>query len=193
MSTIVVWFKKTWVVVTIVALGFAFIPLASVYAITPPVPMATPITTPKPTQRGTDRLVQVWTREQAINVKLGTFMNDVDQRITKGQELINKARANGKDTSAVQTALVAFSAAVKQAQPIYQSAQGIVSSHSGFDANGQVTDPAQALTTVQGLGGKFKDIHQLLQGPRVALRDAIKAFRQANAPTAAPTPNQSGG
>jgi hypothetical protein len=193
MSTIVVWFKKAWLIVSITALGFAFMPLASAYAITSPDPNATPITTPKPTQRGTDRLVQVWAREQAIYSKLGTFLNNVDQRITKGQDLINKAKGNGKDTSALQTALDAFSAAVKQAQPIYKSTQGIVSSHSGFDANGQVTDRTQALTTVQDLGGKFKDIYQLLHDPRVALRDAIKAFRQANPPKASPTPNQSGG
>jgi len=193
MSTIVVWFKKTWLVVTITALGFAFMPLASAYAITPPDPMATPITTPIPTQRGTDRLVRVWAAEQTIYNKLGTFLNNVDQRITQGQDLINKAKAKGKDTSALQTALDTFSAAVKQAQPIYQSTQGIVSSHLGFDANGQVTDQAQALTTVQDLGEKFKEIHQLLHDPRTALYEAIRAFRQAHAPTAAPTPNQSGG
>jgi hypothetical protein len=193
MSTIVVRLKKTWLVVTITALGFAFMPLAGAHAFTPPNPIATPVTTPVPAQRGTDRLVQVWAKEQAIYGKLGTFLNNVDERITKGQELINKAKAKGKDTSALQTALDTFSAAVKQAQPIYQSTQGIVSSHSGFDANGQVTDQTQALTTVQDLGGKFKDIHQLLYDPRVALREAIKAFRQANAPKASPTPNQSGG
>ncbi len=156
MSTIVVWFKKSWLVVTIIALGFAFMPLASAYAIAPPDPMATPATTPVPAQKGTERLARVWAREQDIYGKIGTFLNNVDQRITKGQDLINKAKANGKDTSALQTALDAFSAAVKQAQSIYQSAQGIVSSHSGFDANGQVTDQAQALTTVQNLGGKFQ-------------------------------------
>jgi len=193
MSTIVVWFKKAWLVVTITALGLAFMPLAGVYALTPPNPMATPVTTPVPTQKGTDRLVQVWAREQAIYSKLGTFLNNVDQGITRGQDLINKAKAKGKDTSALQTALDTFSAAVKQAQPIYQSTQGIVSSHSGFDANGQVTDRTQALTTVQDLGGKFKDIRQVLHDPRVALQGAIKAFRQANAPTASPTRNQSGG
>ena len=193
MSTIVVWFKKIWLVVAITALGFAFMPLASAYALTPPNPMATPVTTPVPTQKGTDRLVQVWAKEQDIYGKLGMFLNNVEERITKGQDLINKAKAKGKDTSALQTAFDNFSAAVKQAQPIYQSTQGIVSSHSGFDANGQVTDPAQALTTVKDLGGKFKDIHQLLHDPRVALQDAIKAFRQKNAPTSSPTPNQSGG
>ena len=193
MSTIEVWFKKTWLVVAITALGFAFMPLASAYAYTQPNPNATPVTTPVPTQKDTDRLVQVWAKEQAIYGKLGTFLNTVDERITKGQDLINKAKAKGKDTSALQTALDTFSAAVKQVQPIYQSTQGIVSSHSGFDANGQVINAAQALTTVQDLGGKFKDIRQVLHDPRMALRDAIKAFRLKNAPTASPTPNQSGG
>ena len=192
MSTIVVWFKKTWLVVAVTALVIAFMTPVSVYAITLSDPIATPITTPIPPQKGIDRLAQVWVREQDIYAKLGAFLNNINIRITNIQELINKAKAKGKDTSGVQTALDAFSAAVKQTQPIYQSTQGIISSHAGFDGNGQVTDQVQALTTVKNLGEKFKEIHQILSDPRNALRDAIKAYRQANEPNASPTPNQSG-
>lgn len=189
MSTIVLWFKKTWLVIVITALCFASAPLAIVYAVEP----SDPISPPVPTKKMPVRLEGVWAREQVIYSKLGVFLNNIDQRMTKGVELINKAKANGKDTLALQTALDTFSAAVKQAEPIYQSTNGIVSAHQGFDENGKVTDQIQAISTVKDLGEKFKEIRQLLLEPRKALREALKVFRQANTPTVTPAPTQSGG
>jgi hypothetical protein len=189
MSTIAMWFKKTWLILGIAALGFGFMPQASAQALAP----SNPVTTPIPTQTGGVRLAQAWVREQAIYNKLGTFFADVDLRIPRLQQLINKAKANGRDVSALQAALDNFSGAVKQAEPIYQSTSGTVSSHPGFDANGNVTDQTQALTTVKELGDKFKEIRQLILVPANALRDAMQAFRSANTPSATPIPTQSGG
>jgi hypothetical protein len=189
MSMIALWFKKTWLILGIVALGFGFMPLASAQALAP----SNPATPPIPTQTGGDRLTQAWVREQAIYGKLGTFFADVDQRIPRLQQLINKAKANGKDVSGLQTALDNFSGAVKQAEPIYQSTAGTVASHPGFDGNGNVTDQTQALTTVRNLGEKFREIRQLILVPANALRDAMQAFRSANSPSATPAPTQSGG
>lgn len=188
MSTIVMWFKRTWLIGTIVSLGLVSLPMANAYALGLP----DPVTPPAPTGISTDRLEQVWAREQTIYNRLGIFFDNVDQRISKGQELIDKAKANGKDVSALQAALDAFSDAVKQARPIYQSANGIVSSHQGFDANGMVTDQEKAVQTVKDLGGKFKEIRQILLDPGKALRQAIKAFREANRPSATPVPAQTG-
>lgn len=191
MSTIVVWLKKTRVAACILALGFASLPMVGAHALTVSNPITAPTPTSTPPHKGTIRLEQVWIREQAIYGKLTTFFADIDQRITRWQQLINKAKANGKDISALQTALDNFSGAVNQAQPIYQGTIGIVSSHPGFDQNGSVTDQVQALSTVKDLGGKFLEIHQLLSDPGKALRDAFTAFRLANLPASTPAPNQS--
>ena len=188
MSMIVVCLKKTWLILVIAALGFMFTPPASAQALAP----STPITPPIPTQTGGDRLERVWVREQAIYNKIGTFLKNIDGRIAHIQELINIAKAKGKDTSTLQTALDNFSKAVNQAKPIYQSTIGIVSAHQGFDENGNVTDRVQALTTVKDLGDKFLEIRQLILEPGKALRDAIKVFRSANTPSATPVPSQSG-
>ena len=80
----------------------------------------------------------------------------------------------------MQTALDAFEAALKNAQPIYESANGIVNSHDGFDSNGKVTDPEKAKVTVQAMREKFKAIHDAMDGTGKALHEAIKAFREAN-------------
>ncbi len=189
MSMIVIWCKRVLLVAVAAALGLGALPIANVFALSP----SDLVTPTPPAQQPTSRLERVWSREQAIYTKLGDFFNNSDQMISKAQGLINKAKANGKDTSGVQTALDAFNAATKQAEPIYQSAGGIISSHQGFDGNGNVIDQAQGLTTVKDLGSKLMDIHQLMGDPRKALREAIKTFREANKGTTTPAPTQSNG
>ena len=189
MSMIVIWFKKTFLIAMAATLGFGTLPTANVFALE-----ASALITPTPSaQPPADRLERIWAREQTIYTKLGTFLNNSDQLITKAQGLINKAKANGKNTSALQAALDAFTGAVKQAKPIYQSADEIVSSHQGYDENGKLIDEVQGLATIKDLGSKFKEIRQLLLDPRKALRDAFKAFRKVNRPSATPTPTQNGG
>ncbi len=189
MSMIVMWFKKACLIVWIAALGFGTLPMINAFALGP-----SNTTTPTPpTQSPADRLEIVWVKEQAIYTKLGSFLNNSNPFLTRVQGLINKAKANGKDTSTLQAALDAFASAVKQAEPIYQNAGVIVSSHEGFDENGKVINQVQALATVNDLRNNFIEIRQLLLGPRQALRDALKAFREANKPSATPAPTQSSG
>ena len=188
MNTIGLIIKKTWLVVLIGAFCLTSLPLSNVAALS----VTEPATPPAPFQNATQRLEQAWAREQTIYSKLNLFFSNIDQRIAQGQALIDRATAKGKDTSSLQSALDAFSAAVKQAEPIFQSTQADFASHPGFDDNGKVTDPTQAFTTVLTLGEKFREIRQLLMEPGNALREAIKTFRSQNMPPTPTTPNQSG-
>jgi hypothetical protein len=189
MSMIVMWLKKTWMVALVSAFCFGAIPVASVFALEP----FGSITPTPPTMQPSDRLERAWAKEKEIFNKLGLFFNNSDPIITKVQGLINKAKAKGKDTAALQSALDAFSEAVKQAEPIYQSIEGIVNSHQGFDENGNVTDQTQALAIVKDMREKFMEIRQLLLDHRKALRDAIKTFREGNKPSITPSPTQNSG
>ena len=123
-----------------------------------------------------ERLEQIWARQLTAYHRLGKL----DQFIEKVQKLIDRASANGKDVSAVQAALDAFADAWKDARPTYESMHGIVNSHQGFDDSGKVTDPEKAKETVREMHDKFKEIRTTLDGTARDLRDAIKAFRQAN-------------
>ncbi len=69
--------------------------------------------------------------------------------LAKVQKMIDTAAAKGKDISALQAALDAFEAAAKKAKPTYESMNGIVNSHQGFDAYGKVTGAEKAKSTVQ--------------------------------------------
>jgi hypothetical protein len=189
MSMIVIWLKKVFLVAAAAALGLGSLPMANVFALEP----SDLVRPTPPAQQPANRLERVWSREQTVYNRLGTFFNNSDQLLSKAQGLIDEANANGKDTYGLQAALNTFSNAIKQAEPIYQEASGIVSSHQGFDEYGKVIDQAQALATAKDLGSKLREIRQILMNPRKALREAVKAFREANRPAATPAPPQSSG
>jgi len=172
-------FKKTILAALVVALGLASLPLVSVFAAGQKDP-----TTP-PTVLTNDRLELAWARQLRVYNRMG----HIDNLIEKAQKLIDRAKANGKDVSAVQAALDAFQTQWKTAKPTFESIKGIVNSHQGFDANGKVTDMEKAKATVMEMRDKFKEIRSTLNGTGKALHEAIKAFREANPrpqPTAAP-------
>ncbi len=106
---------------------------------------------------------------------------------TRLQNLINRAAQNGKDVSAVQSALDAFEAALPDAKSAYESAQSMVDTHQGFDDSGKVTDTETARATVQALREKFKAVHDAMNGTGKALLEALRDFREAN-PRPVPTP-----
>lgn len=189
MSMIGLWLKKTGIIALVAVLCVGVIPMTNSFALG----SFETVTPTPPTSQPTDRLESAWVKEKDIYNKLGSFFNNSDPFIAKVQSLIDKVKGNGKDISALQAALDAFSEAVKQAEPIYQSSGIIVSAHQGFDENGKVTDPIQALASVKDMRVKFIEIRQLLLDPKNALRDAIKTYREGNKPSVTPSPTQNSG
>jgi len=173
-------FKKTILFALIVALGVASLPFVSVAA------QGTNDPTPPPYgQVKTDRLERAWARQLRLYERMGK----TDDFVAKVQKLLERASANGKDVSGMQSALDEFVTAVEDAKPIYESAQSIIDSHTGFDANGKVTDPKQAKEKIKALREKMQEIKTAMKGTGEALREAIKDFREANPhPVKTPTP-----
>ena len=171
--------RKTILSALVLVLGLAAMPFVSVYAAGENDP-----TPPPQGQISNERLERVWARQLRIYERMGR----TDEFIERVQKLIDRAKANGKDISGVQAALDAFKAALKDAHPIYESVKGIINSHQGFDTNGKVTDPEKAKETIKAMHEKFKEIREVMNGTGKALREAIKAFREANPqPTSTPT------
>jgi hypothetical protein len=178
-------FKKSVLLALVAVLatvGVASLPLVSVAA------QGANDPTPPPAVQGqisNERLERVWARQLKIYERMGK----ADEFVTKVQKLLDRATAKGKDVSAVQAALDAFKAALKNAQPTYESIKGIINSHQGFDANGKVTDPTKAKETITAMRGKFQEIKTAMNGTGKALREAIKAYREANPrPVKTPAP-----
>ena len=126
------------------------------------------------------RLERAWLRQQRLLDRLSFMFDHIQQRINRAQEFIDQAKAKGKDTAALQAALDAFGDGIGEARPIFEGAQGIISSHKGFDANGEVTDAEAALQTIQQMEEELGKIRSILFDPAHALREALRAFWQAN-------------
>ena len=167
-------FKKTILIAMVAALAIASLPLMNA--------SAAPATDEPPPQRevSAERLEKVWARQLRLYEKIGKGYERSDGFVEKIQTLIDKAGENGKDVTAVQAALDAFEAAMKDAHPVYESAKGLVNSHQGFDNDGKVTDLEKAKETVKSMGDKLKEIKESMGGTGKALREALKAFREAN-------------
>lgn len=169
--------KKTILFAFILALGLAAMPRLSASAAgayDPPAPPAAPISD--------ERLELIWMRQLWTYERIGRGFEQEKAFVERVQALIDRAETNGKDASAVQAALDAFEAALKEAHPIYESTKGIVNSHQGFDSAGKVTDSQKARETVDTMHAKLKDIKTTMDRTARALREAIRAFREANAP-----------
>jgi len=175
-----IFLKKTVLLALVAVLAVASLPLLSVSA-----QGANDPTPPAAGQISNERLEKIWARQ----LKLYERMGRTDEFIARVQKLLDRAKANGKDVSAIQSALDAFKDAAKDAKPIYESAKGIINSHQGFDSNGKVTDSEKAKETVQAMREKFSEIKTVMNGTGKALREAIKAFREANPrPVKTPAP-----
>jgi hypothetical protein len=170
-------FNKMILVVLTVALVFAVLPVTGAFAQGEKPPKG---------ELTTEKLEQVWARQLTNYEKIGKGFVDTDAQLSKFQARIDKAAANGKDVTALQAALDAFESALKSGKPVYDSISGIVSSHSGFDATGKVTDAALAKSTVQEMRTKMQELKSAMGGTGKALREALKAFRAANKPAEAP-------
>ncbi|KAF0107028.1 MAG: hypothetical protein FD146_2138 [Anaerolineaceae bacterium] len=174
MSKIKTLTTKVLLAVTILAVGLTALPLSA--------RAAGLADEGAPPQADNARLEQIWARELAAYNRAVAMLDKSSEFIGKVQNIIDRANEKGWDTSALQAALDAFEDAVRDTRPILNSASGIVNSHKGFDANGKVTDRAQAVETVKALGQHLKDARAAMGGTGQALREAIKAFRAAHPP-----------
>lgn len=172
-------FKKAVLITLAAALSFAALPATSAYASGLNIPADPPT---DELQISDERIEKIWARLQKAYERQGQRLNRADKITGKIQGLIDRMEENGKDVAALQAALDAFDAALKEAHPIYESAKGIINSHQGFDADGNVTDREQAVETVKELGAKMKEMREIVGGPGKALREAIKAYRDAHRP-----------
>jgi chromosome segregation ATPase len=185
MLKITSFFKKVILVALVTALALAVLPVSSAFAsglndLTDLPPDASRLTG--------ERLEQVWAHLQRVYERQGRLLDRADQMVERFQNLIDRMNENGKDITTLQAALDAFEEGLKDAHPVYESAKGIIHSRQGFDADGKVTDREKALETIKELRDKLKEVHQLIGEPGKALREAIKAYRDARHPADLPIP-----
>lgn len=139
-------------------------------------------------ERRDERLARLFEREQNWLEAQADHLARAAEAVDKTQAFIEKAQAEGKDTSGLEAALDDFRSRLAEAQAAHQAAEAILAAHPGFDDAGAVTDPQLARQTVVDAGYELREAHfQLRQGER-DLRHALREFRRANRPTPVAAP-----
>ena len=165
-------FKKMMLTLMIAVLALSALPMSAQAA-----GLSQGDNPPAAPMRDGARLEEAWARLQTMYGKIGERMSHSGDFIADIQAKLETAAAQGVDVTAAQTALDAFAQAVQEARPAYESAQGIIASHQGFDADGKVTDPQKAAETVKALADKMKEIGALTKPAGEALRTALQDLR----------------
>ena len=182
MLKISIFFKKFTLVFLTLVIGLIALPTASVIAAGDQ-PQTTAVA---PQTANNLRLELVWERAQLAYQRQGWLLGRAAAIITRAQDLIDLANQKGWDTSAVQSALNAFSAVIPTAETAHLPGATIMAVHAGFTPSGNVTDRTTAVETVRSLVQVLKDTRTALNGTGRALRSAIQAFRDAHQPVEAP-------
>ncbi len=118
--------------------------------------------TPPSGERSRDRgalLERAFEREKDWLARQGDNLAKAEAGADKLAELIEKAKANGIDTSELETALAQFKGQMARAEHTHDEAAAIIDAHAGFNGGGKVTDAAQALELRQA-GPAVVDIDQ---------------------------------
>lgn len=173
--------------VALVALAAAALPLTSAFAAgskdsaTPPAPDIVKA-----------RLEMAFASQQMRITRISAAVTNYDLLTKNMQRLLDRAKSNGKDVSAIQTAFDAYQAAFEKGRPLYEQAKTIAAAHTGFDTAGNVTDAEQAKATVKSLAGVLRPYGETVGTAFKALHQAIQAFRLAN-PRSAPSSTPASG
>ncbi len=168
-------FRRVLSILAAVTLATLSVPVGNALALsaTDPTPLPPSTTVPEL------RLELAWARLQASHARMNVMFGFANQRTAEVQNLIDQAKAGGKDVAALQTALDNLESAVKQAQPIFDGTTATIAAHPGFDSGGNVTDLVTANDTVKGLAEKDREIGSILSPAGQAFQQALQSFRQS--------------
>jgi len=137
----------------------------------------------KKTEKITDikaRLKKDYQAEQNWLIQQQDNLNKTATVVTNVQNLIDKANGKGKNTTALVNALAIFQSQIATSQSSHNTAASILSTHSGFDANGNVIDRDAARLTVNSARQSLSDAHTLLWQAAHDLHQAVKEWRENN-------------
>ena len=142
--------------------------------------LQTPRATRTPDPDKLAKLAEYFQKEQTWLSQQAAHLQTAYEGAAKVQELIDAARAEGKDVSSLEAALAAYNSGLAQAQADHDNAASIIAAHNGFDDSGAVVDVASARQTAQNARWSLNAAHiQLRQSVR-ALKQALQDWKAAN-------------
>jgi len=117
---------------------------------------------------------QNWLKDQSASLQ------KANQAAATAQQLIDAAKAVGKDVSSLQTALDQYNSDIANAQSQHDQAANIIDAHNGFDGSGTGTDLNAAYHTVVDARTALREAHADIVLAVMTLRQAVEQWRAAN-------------
>jgi len=131
-------------------------------------------------QVGDTALENFFMREKIAYNDQGLRLQAANVITGKADAWITYLKGQGKDTSALESALSAYKSAIQSAQSNHDSAGGVISAAAGFDSSGKVSDRKAALQTVINAGKPLRQAHLTLVQGTIDFRTAVQKWRAAN-------------
>jgi hypothetical protein len=128
------------------------------------------------------RLENIFEREKSALARQAENILRMDRLTEKAQDRIDALKAKGKDVSGLEAALAAFENALTDINASHAVAARLVAAHAGFADNGKVTDIEAAKETVQKVHDAITATRQMMVDAGKAIRQAIRQYRDTNAP-----------
>lgn len=128
-------------------------------------------------ERPAPTLEDLYQREQNWLTVQTTSLTTANSIAVNVQAWIDTLKSIGKDTTDLEAALVTFNSAVATAQTSHDAAANTLAAHTGFDANGAVTDRTQAAATLRSAYDSLQAAHLTLVGAVANLRLAVRTWR----------------
>ncbi len=129
------------------------------------------------------RLEAAFERQEANLVRQAENIQKLSQISAKAQERIDALKEKGKDVSSLEAALAAFESTIPGINASHQVAVDLIAGHAGFGDNGKVTDIQTAGATVKSIHEALKSTRQMMIEAARDLRQAIRSYREENAPS----------
>lgn len=162
-------------ILVVVLLGTAVLalPAGTVSAQTP-----IPPTPADQAARGITRLEKAYQFELKALEKQEKALKGAEQMVEKAKEAIAKIKEKGGDPVKLEAALKAYEAKLAEAKKLHETAAAILKTHTGFDANGKVTDRAKAVETVKSAGQAIRQAHKAMGEGRKEILNLLKEWRK---------------
>jgi hypothetical protein len=98
----------------------------------------------------------------------------------KLQDFINKAKANGEDTSSLEAVVADLNAKIPHSQGYHDQAASILGKHAGFDDSGNVTDEATARQTLQSARDQLNNSKNINVALAQEVKNALQSWKSSH-------------
>jgi small-conductance mechanosensitive channel len=156
----------------------AMMAVLATFAFAPaPIASADPGTPPAEQGKVGDALEKLYQRQLKMLDQQKEQLTRAHTLLDKAHDFIDQQKAQGKDVTKLEKAVAKVEEQIDKAQAAHDEAAIVLNAHAGFDANGKVTDSAQARQTVTQAQKSLREAQRILTTVTAEVRRVLDHLR----------------